>query len=149
MLHAVKSALATLKEEKRSTPTRRSLLISLGILRRRRGFARSGPFRLPKGLDADADGTLDLEEAKKAAGELFDKLDKDHEGTLDARELHARLTAAEIGSADPDKDKTLTRDEFLALVEERFKAADKDGDGTLDAKELHARAGRALLKLLK
>ncbi len=130
-------------------PTRRSLLISLGILAAAAAspaLARSG---LPKGLDADADGTLDLEEAKKAAGELFDKLDKDHEGTLDARELHARLTAAEIGSADPDKDKTLTRDEFLALVEERFKAADKDGDGTLDAKELHAKAGRALLKLLK
>jgi Ca2+-binding EF-hand superfamily protein len=76
-------------------------------------------------------------------------LDKDHEGTLDARELHVKLSKAEIGAADPDKDQTLTKDEFLALVETRFKAADLDNDGTLDAKELQSKAGRAVLKLLK
>ena len=129
--------------------TRRCLLIALagmGTLAIAPAFARSG---LPAGLDADADGTLDLAEAKAAAESLFDKLDKDHEGTLDAHELHAKLTSAEIGGGDPDKDKTLTKEEFLAVVEARFKAADKDGDGTLDAKELHSEAGRALLKLLK
>jgi EF hand len=129
--------------------TRRSLLISLAglvAIAVSPALARSG---LPKGLDTDADGTLDLAEAKQAAGELFDKLDKDHEGTLDASELHVRLTKAEIGAADPDKDKTLTKDEFLAVVEKRFNAADLDHDGALDAKELHGKAGRALLKLLK
>lgn len=127
--------------------TRRSLLISLAglAIALSPAFAASGL----KGLDLDADGTLDIEEAKKAAGALFDKLDKDHEGTLDARELHVRLKKDEINAADPDKDKTLTKDEFLAVVEERFKAADKDADGTLDAKELQAKAGRALLKLLR
>ncbi len=129
--------------------TRRSLLISiagLAAVAASPALARSG---LPKGLDTDADETLDLAEAKKAAGALFDKLDKDHEGTLDARELHVKLSKAEINAADPDKDKTLTKDEFLALVEKRFKAADTDNDGTLDAKELHGKAGRAVLKLLK
>lgn len=129
--------------------TRRRLLISFASLAAAvasPAFARSG---LPAGLDSDADSTVDLAEAKKAAGALFDKLDKYHEGTLDARELHAKLTKAEIGGADPDKDKTLTKDEFLSVVEARFKAADKDGDGTLDAAELHSKAGRALLKLLK
>jgi hypothetical protein len=121
-------------------------LAALAIAAASPALARSG---LPKGLNTDADDTIDLAEAKTAAGALFDKLDKDHEGTLDARELHVRLKKDEIDAADPDKDKTLTKDEFLAVVEERFKAADKDADGTLDAKELQAKEGRALLKLLK
>ena len=39
------------------------------------------------GLDTDNDRTVDLEEAKKAASALFDRLDRDHDGTLDRREL--------------------------------------------------------------
>ena len=104
---------------------------------------------VPKALDPDADNTIDLAEAKKAAGDLFDKLDKDHEGTLDIKELKGRVTKADLAGADPDKDTTLTKDEYLALVEKKFKAADPDGEGTLDAKELHGKAGQALLKLLK
>jgi hypothetical protein len=88
-------------------------------------------------------------EVKKAAGAQFAKLDGDHEGTLDARELHGRLSAKELKAADPDHDGTLTMDEYLAVVEQRFNAANKDSDGTLDAKELATPAGRALLKLLR
>jgi Ca2+-binding EF-hand superfamily protein len=80
---------------------------------------------------------------------LFDKLERDHDGTLDKRELAGRLTAKELAAADTDHDGTLTRDEYLALVEQRFSAADPDHDGTLDAKELNSKAGRALLRLLK
>src|SRR6478609_11496227 len=87
-------------------------------------------------LDSDNDGTVDLDEAKKAASALFDKLDKDKDGTLDKAELKGRLNAKELAAADPDKDGTLTKDEYLAVVEQRFKAADPDNDGTLDAKEL-------------
>ena len=102
-----------------------------------------------RGLDLDGDGTVDLEEANKAASALFDRLDTDHEGTLDARELRGRLSAKDLAAGDPDKDKTLTKDEYLAIVARRFKAADTDNDGTLDARELRSPAGRALLKLLK
>ena len=42
-------------------------------------------------LDTDNDGTVDFEEAKKAASTLFDKLDRDHDGTLDRRELGGRF----------------------------------------------------------
>ena len=34
-------------------------------------------------FDTDNDGTVDLAEAKKAASDLFDKLDHDKDGTLD------------------------------------------------------------------
>jgi EF hand domain-containing protein len=36
-------------------------------------------------LDTDNDGTVDLGEAKKAASTLFDKLDRDHDGTSPGR----------------------------------------------------------------
>jgi hypothetical protein len=63
--------------------------------------------------------------------------------------LRGRLSARELGAADPDKDGTLTKDEYLAVVEQRFKAANPDNDGTLDAKELRTKAGRALMRLLQ
>jgi Ca2+-binding EF-hand superfamily protein len=84
----------------------------------------------------------------KGASALFDKLDRDRDGTLDQVELRGRLTAAEIGSADPDKDGTLSKAEYLKVVEDRFKAADPDNDGTLDEKELRSGAGQKLLRLL-
>ena len=105
--------------------------------------------RAMQALDADNDGTVDLEEAKKAASTLFDKLDRDHDGTLDRRELRGRLRPAQFAAADPDKDGTVSKDEYLKIVEDRFKAADRDNDGTLDDNELRSRAGRALLRLLQ
>jgi Ca2+-binding EF-hand superfamily protein len=99
-------------------------------------------------FDTDNDGTVDLAEAQKAAA-AFDKLERDHDGTLDKHELTRRLSAAELAAADPDHDGTLSKDEYLAVVAQRFKAADRDNDGTLDARELNTRAGQALLRLLK
>ena len=78
-------------------------------------------------LDPDKDGTVDLAEAKTAAGALFDKLEKDKDGTLDRKELHGRIPDAEWKVADPDNDKTISKDEYLNYVETLFKQADKDG----------------------
>ena len=107
---------------------------------------RADPFL---GLDTDNDGTLDLDEAQKAAAALFDRLDINHDGTLDRHEVGSRLSAREFAAADVDKEGTLTKDEYLAIVEQRFKVADTDKEGTLMAKELQTKAGRALLRLLK
>ena len=133
--------------------SRRSVLLTLAaavlVLGNWRAFAaarRGGPIQM---FDTDNDGTLDLGEVKKAASAVFAKLDRDHEGTLDRRELAGRLSAKELAAADPDHDGTLTLDEYLAVVEQRFHAADPDNDGTLDAKELSSPAGKALLRLLK
>jgi Ca2+-binding EF-hand superfamily protein len=128
--------------------TRRTMTLGLAT------FAALGAvptWAAPKSVmfDTDNDGTVDLAEAKKAASAVFDKLDKDKDGTLDKRELRGRLSAKELAAADPDKDGTLTKDEYLNVVEQRFKAADPDNDGTLDAKELKSSAGRALARLLK
>ena len=100
-------------------------------------------------LDPDKDGTVDLNEAKTAAGALFDSLDVDHDGTLDRKELGDRISAADWKIADPDNDKTISKDEYLAFVEVAFKRANPDNDATIDAKELKTPAGHALLLLLK
>jgi Ca2+-binding EF-hand superfamily protein len=99
-------------------------------------------------FDTDNDGTVDLNEAKKAASALFDKLDTDKDGTLDFKELNGRLTQKEFTAADPDNDGTLSKDEFLGMVEERFKAADPDNDGTVSAAEFETIVGRSLSQLL-
>lgn len=128
--------------------SRRSVALALTIALLS-GPAWSASGNAVKTFDTDNDGTLDLAEVKKAAAALFAKLDPDHGGTLDARELRGRLTAKELAAADPDRDGTLTLDEYLSVVEQRFNAANPDKDGTLDGKELNSRAGRALLRLLR
>ncbi len=54
---------------------------------------------------------------KKAATARFNALDRDHDGTLDRRELGATVTAWQFKQADLDKDRTLDKNEYLALVE--------------------------------
>jgi Ca2+-binding EF-hand superfamily protein len=112
-------------------------------------LAKKDPAATIKLFDTDNDGTVDLAEAKAAAGALFDKLNKDKDNTVDTKELQGRLSKVDLAAADPDKDGTLTKDEYLAVVEARFKAADPDNDGTLDAKEISSTAGKALVRLLK
>ena len=102
-----------------------------------------------KAVDPDNDGTLDLNEAKEAASKLFDKLEKDKDNTLTAKELQGRLSKKDLAAGDPDKDSTLTKEEYLAIVEARFKAADHDADGTIDCTEAKSQAGHELLRLLK
>ena len=102
-----------------------------------------------KGLDTDQDGTIDLAEAQKAAGIVFDKIERDKDNTVDAKEAKGRLSKKELLAGDPDNDGTLTKDEYLAIIAKRFSAADPDGDGKLDCKELGTADGAALLRLLK
>ncbi len=97
--------------------------------------------------DADHDGTLSLEEVKKAAGARFDQLDRDHDGTLDRRELGATMSPQELRQADIANDRKLDKNEYLAMTEKRFQAADKNHDGKLDKNELNSPAGQSLLRL--
>jgi hypothetical protein len=99
--------------------------------------------------DTDKDGTMDENEAKAAAGALFDKLDGDRDGTLDEKEVQGHLTRKQFGEADPDNDKTLTKDEFMVFVTKAFRMANRDNDSTLDARELQTSAGRTFLLLLR
>ena len=137
--------------ERSAMISRRSILLTIATLFAGSLPALAGPRRLNpiRMFDSDNDGTLDLAEVKKAASDLFARLDRDHDGTLDKHELAGKLSARELSAADPDHDGTLTAEEYLAVVEQRFNTANPDKDGTLDAKELNTSAGRALLRLLR
>src|ERR1700753_3095294 len=70
--------------------SRRQLLL-FGLPRRMvipaafaRGGGRSGSFAA---IDRDADGTIDLDEAKRAAEQLFQHLDRNHTGKLSRAEI--------------------------------------------------------------
>jgi len=129
---------------------RTAILAAIGVV-----FAASTPgfaasdYELLKGLDTDRDGTVDLDEATKAASAVFEMMDRDRDGMLTRHELSGRLSVRELKAADPDHDGTLSKEEYLAVVAKRFQAADTDADGTLTAGELRSKAGRALLRLLK
>src|SRR5215813_3003934 len=78
--------------------TRRTVLCSIAVSTICVGwpaFAAPRRSHAMRMLDPDNDGTVDLDEAKKAASALFDKLDRDRDGTLDKPELRRRLSAAE------------------------------------------------------
>jgi Ca2+-binding EF-hand superfamily protein len=102
-----------------------------------------------KALDPDNDGTMDLDEARKAASTLFDRLDHDKDGTLNQKELNGRMTRKQLQAADPDHDGTIDKPEFIKAVEARFKAANPDNDGTIDCRELGTPAGKSLLRILE
>jgi hypothetical protein len=64
------------------------------------GIAPAWSQRLLETLDPNKNGTADLTEAKIAAGKLFGKGDRDHDGTLDERErprISPRPTPTTIG----------------------------------------------------
>ncbi|ACB93879.1 EF-hand domain-containing protein [Beijerinckia indica] len=99
--------------------------------------------------DANGNGVLDAEEAKDAAEDSFDDIDKDDTDTLDREEIGFRLTDAEFAAADLDHDGVLSEYEYIALVKNRFEKADKDHDGSLSQAELATRAGQAFLRVLQ
>src|ERR1700727_3402235 len=95
--------------------SRRSIfLLSGAFLAGRWSFALAASGQDPiKMFDLDSDGTLDLGEVKKAAAELFARLDPDHDGTLDKHELAGRLRERRLPPPDPYALGTLTLDEAL------------------------------------
>jgi|APFre7841882630_1041343.scaffolds.fasta_scaffold44464_2 hypothetical protein len=99
-------------------------------------------------LDTDKDSTLDLAEVRKAASDMFDRLERDHDGTIEPKEIGPRISKRDFASADANQDGLLTKDEYVGLAEKLFRAADVRNHGELGEKELQSPAGRALARLL-
>jgi hypothetical protein len=134
-------------------PSRRQLLLwsllMAGFMASSSALARGGGPASFAAIDRDRDGTIDLDEAKRAAVRVFRQLDRRRAGKLSRAALgRRRLTIAQFSWADRDHDGTLTKDEYLALVEREFRAADVNRDGTVSRAEFKSRVGLPLRRLL-
>ena len=103
-----------------------------------------------KMLDANGDHMVSKTEAMDYYGSLFDALDTDKDGSIDAKEwvgtkgsnkldiatggYSAQLRTLKMMAAmDTNSDHKVTKDEFIKFQESTFAAMDKKGDGMVDA----------------
>jgi len=110
-----------------------------------------------KMLDADGNHMVTSAEFDAYYGSLFDELDTDKDGSIDAKEWvgdkasnkldiatggYSRQlrTMKMMGMMDADGDHKVTKDEFIGHHKKIFAAMDKDGSGDLNPQEWLARA---------
>lgn len=117
------------------------------------GYARElQTMAMMKMLDANGDHKVTAAEADAYYNSIFDELDKDKDGSVDAKEWagpsnHSKLDLATGGYSrelrsmkmmrmiDTDGDHKVTRDEFLNYHRTIFAHMDTSGDGELTAQE--------------
>ena len=76
-----------------------------------------------------------LADMKTRMSEMFDRIDANHDGAVDASEMSAGPGGRMLARADGDGNGRITRDEMNAAAEVMFKAMDKNGDGAVTADE--------------
>lgn len=103
-----------------------------------------------KMLDANGDHMVSKAEATEYYGALFDTLDTNHDGAIDAKEWVGTKGKQDIsiatggystqlrtmkmmGAMDTDGDHKVTKEEFITFQESTFSAMDSKGDGMVDA----------------
>ena len=120
------------------------------------GMGGGGMAARMEAMDADANGSVSLEEVLRHAEDVFHAMDADGDGKLTMDEymsvrmgpqqgnnpaMQARRQeekAARFAPMDTDGDGMLSLDEFLEGARVRFGAADGNGDGSLAGVEWRA-----------
>lgn len=95
------------------------------------GFGRGGGLRA---LDADNDGVITIEEALAARAPVFDRIDTNGDGVIDAQEIEAEInlnveywTQAMLSRLDKDGDGKISKEEF-GDKDRRSRRAERAGD---------------------
>lgn len=105
-----------------------------------------------KMLDADGNHMVTKAEFDGYYGQVFDELDKNKDGSIDAKEWAGTKTDEKIsiatggysrelramkmmGMVDKDGDHKVSKSEFIAYHDTLFSAMDKSGDSQIDGQE--------------
>jgi Ca2+-binding EF-hand superfamily protein len=117
------------------------------------GYARElHKMEMMKMIDANGDHMVSSEEFTKYYETIFDELDKDHDGSLDAKEWvgvkgEQKVSLATGGysrelrtmkmmkAMDTDGDHLVTKDEFVKYHQAIFEAMDKKGNKQVNPQE--------------
>lgn len=118
-----------------------------------REFSKMGMMKM---LDADGNHMVTAAEADTYYNSIFDELDKDKDGSVDAKEWagptkHSKLDLTTggysrelrsmkmMGMMDADGDHKVTREEFIAYHQAIFAHKDTSGDKEISAQEWAAK----------
>lgn len=100
-------------------------------------------------IDPDSDGRMTTGEAVKRGVHVFNALNTDGDRTLEADELHGRLSHAAFAWADRNNDGRLHTGEWIRRIVILFNKANPDRDGTIECDELSSGWGRGLWRMLR
>ena len=117
-----------------------------GVLTGEHGFGGRGHgsrmLSFLHGADADKDGAITLDEAIKAAGDRFDRMDHNKDGTLDradrdaltkeTTEYRVKRVLHRFGATAEGR---ITRDQAFKVAGEMFARLDRNKDGTISRSE--------------
>lgn len=124
------------------------------------GYSRElHKMEMMKMIDANGDHMVSSDEFTKYYGTLFDELDTDHDGSLDAKEWVGTTGKQKVDIAtggysrelrsmtmmkamDTDGDHKVTKDEFINFHQTIFTAMDKKGTKMIDPQEWLANLGK-------
>lgn len=124
-----------------------------GVFTSEQGVRRGGPglrmIAFLRGAEADKDGAITLDAVIKAAGDRFDRMDRNKDGTLDRADRDALVKEMtdyrvkrilhRFGATGEGK---ITREQAFKVAGEMFTRLDRNGDGTITRNERPHWAGR-------
>lgn len=107
-----------------------------------RGHRQGRMMGFLRGATVDKDGGITLDEAVRVAGERFDRMDRNKDGTLDRADREARIKEAtdyrvkrilhRFGAVSEGK---ITREQAFKVAGDMFARLDRNNDGTISRDE--------------
>jgi hypothetical protein len=105
-------------------------------------WAQQGGLAALQAMDANGDGSLTRAEAQAARSTLFDRLDADDDGAIDATERAALngqgQMARSLDGADANNDGYISRAELMGQPYRGFDRLDRNNDDVVSADEIEA-----------